>query len=108
MSSIDERVVEMRFDNQQFERGVSQTLTTLDKLKEGLKFNNALNGVGLIQNAISNLKLGGISSGIDQINNKFSVLGVAGMEIVRKLTDAALSAVSKVVTAIPNQIKSGG
>ena len=108
MSSIDERVVEMRFDNQQFERGVSQTLKTLDKLKEGLKFNNALNGVGLIQNAISNLKLGGISSGIDQINNKFSVLGVAGMEIVRKLTDAALSAVSKVVTAIPNQIKSGG
>lgn len=108
MSSKDERVVEMRFDNAQFERGVRQTLSSLDRLKEGLKFNNVVNGVGIIQNAINNLKLNGISQGVDQINSKFSALGIAGMEVVRRLTDSALNAVAKVATAIPNQIKSGG
>ena len=33
-TTIDERVVEMRFDNSQFEAGVKTSLSTLDKLKE--------------------------------------------------------------------------
>jgi hypothetical protein len=98
----------MRFDNAQFERGVSQTLSTLDKLKEGLQFNNAINGVGLIQNAIDGLKLGAIENGVDTISNKFSLLGIVGMETIRKLTDSALETVGRITTAIPNQIKSGG
>lgn len=108
MSSTDQRVVEMRFDNAQFERGVSQTLSTLDKLREGLQFNNAISGVGLIQNAIDGLKLGAIENGVDTISNKFSLLGIVGMETIRKLTDSALDAVGRIATAIPNQIKSGG
>lgn len=35
---VDSRVVEMRFDNAQFERNVKTTMSTLDKLKEKLKF----------------------------------------------------------------------
>lgn len=108
MSSTDQRVVEMRFDNAQFERGVSQTLSTLDKLKQGLQFNNAISGVGLIQNAIDGIKLGSIEKSVDTINSKFSVLGVVGLETIRKMTDSALDAVTRLTTAIPNQIKSGG
>ena len=38
---VDQRVVEMRFDNKQFEANVAQSLTTLDKLKKSLNFNGA-------------------------------------------------------------------
>ena len=41
---IDERIVEMRFDNQQFEKGVQTTMGTLDKLKHSLKLDGATKG----------------------------------------------------------------
>lgn len=43
-TTIDERVVEMRFDNRQFEAGVKTSLSTLDKLKEGLDLDGAARG----------------------------------------------------------------
>lgn len=108
MSSVDERIVQMRFDNAQFESGVRQTLSSLDKLKQGLKFNAAINGANVLQNAFNGIKLNGINSSIDQLNRKFSSLGVAGMEIVKRVTNDALNSVNRIVTAIPNQIKAGG
>ena len=44
-TTIDERVVEMRFDNRQFEAGVKTSLSTLDKLKEGLDLDGAAKGL---------------------------------------------------------------
>ena len=41
--TIDEKVVEMRFDNRDFERNVSQSMSTLDKLKSALNFDGAAN-----------------------------------------------------------------
>ena len=107
-SSVDERVVEMRFDNAQFEKGARQTLNTLDNLKEGLKFSNAIGGIGILQNAIDHIQIKGIADGVDNISNRFSALGVVGMEVVRRVTDAAIDGVTRVATAIPAQIKSGG
>ena len=40
-STVDERIVEMRFDNKDFEKGVAQTIKSLDSLKENLKFDDA-------------------------------------------------------------------
>lgn len=108
MSSVDERIVQMRFDNAQFESGVRQTLSSLDKLKQGLKFDAAINGANVLQNAFNGIKLGGINRSVDQLNRKFSSLGIAGMEIVKRVTNTALDSVTRVATAIPNQIKAGG
>ena len=112
MSSVDERVVKMRFDNAQFERGVQQTLTSLDNLKRKLQFNGVANGLNAIVNTINGARmsksLNSINSGMDTINRRFSALGVAGMEVVKRLTNAALNSVTRVATAIPNQIKAGG
>jgi len=108
MSSVDERIVQMRFDNAQFESGVRQTLSSLDKLKQGLKFNAAINGANVLQNAFNGIKLGGINRSVDQLNRKFSSLGIAGMEIVKRVTNDVLNSVTRVATAIPNQIKAGG
>ena len=40
-TTIDQKVVEMRFDNRQFEQNVSQTMSSIDKL------NNSLQSMGL-------------------------------------------------------------
>ena len=35
--TIDEKVVEMRFDNKQFEYNVATSMSTIEKLKKSLK-----------------------------------------------------------------------
>ena len=49
--TIDEKVVEMRFDNQDFERNVSQSMSTLDKLKKALNFEGAADSFSSISSA---------------------------------------------------------
>lgn len=44
MSNVDNRIVEMQFDNKQFEHGVRETMSTLDKLKQSLKLENVDDG----------------------------------------------------------------
>ena len=43
--TIDERVVEMRFDNKQFESNVQTSLSTIEKLKKSLDMDGATNGL---------------------------------------------------------------
>ena len=60
--TIDERVVEMRFDNKQFEAGVKDTMSTLDKFKEKLNFNGATKGLENIESASKKVTMSGLSS----------------------------------------------
>ena len=44
-TTIDQRVVEMRFDNKHFESNVATTMSTLDKLKQKLHLDGATKGL---------------------------------------------------------------
>lgn len=61
-STIDNKVVEIRFDNQQFEKGVSTTMSTLDKLKRSLKFEGATKGLESVSTAANKLDFGKIEN----------------------------------------------
>lgn len=89
MSSVDERIVQMKFDNNQFESGVKETLNSIENLKKGLDFSNLENGVSALQ-------------------KRFSTLGIVGMEVTKRLTNAAINAGKNLVDATLGQIKSGG
>lgn len=71
---IDERIVEMTFDNQQFERGVKTTLGTLDKLKKSLKFEGAADGLEGIQNAVNRIDFSNVISGSTAAIAKFTMI----------------------------------
>lgn len=88
--SIDERVVEMRFDNQQFERNVSTSLSTLEKLKRSLRLDDASKGLDEVGKAASRLSLANVSDALTSVTNKFSIMGTVGDQIVRRLTDQFL------------------
>ncbi|AVD99446.1 tape measure protein [Streptomyces phage Bing] len=45
MSTVDERVVQMQFQNAAFERGVQQTLASLERLQRGLQLKDASKGI---------------------------------------------------------------
>ena len=91
---VDERVVEMRFDNQQFESATKQTMSTLDKLKAALKLptsSKALDGVAsAAKNSTSNLS--GLGSAVETVNARFSALQVVGMTALSNITSAAMRA----------------
>ncbi len=72
--TIDEKVVEMRFNNQDFERNVSQSMSTLDKLKNALDFTGAEKTFSGLTDAANKLNFGGVGDAIETVGSKFSWL----------------------------------
>lgn len=101
MSSIDERIVSMKFDNADFEKGVSQTLSSLDKLnqsiEENTKSNKAFSG---LQDALDGLNFDKIGNSIESISDKFSVWGVVGAKVISDLTGKVEQLASKMMNAV--------
>ena len=94
--TIDERVVSMEFDNSKFESNVKTSLSTLDKLKEALKFSGASKGIE------------DFSSSIEQTGNKFSALEVIATGALLRIGSQAVSAGEKLLKSISvDQIATG-
>lgn len=116
MSEVDERVVQMKFDNAQFEAGVQQTLQSLNKLNksidENTKANNGKSLTGLT-NAVNKMStnFNQVDKVTDVVTKKFSVLGTIGDQILRRIGDGAVNTAKKLVNMVNSpleQIKSGG
>ncbi len=106
--TIDSRVVEMRFDNKQFESGVKQTMSTLERFKTALKFTDASKGLENLNAATKNVSLDGISAGIERLNQRFSTLGIVGMRIIQNITDGLMNKLGRAVNYVTDSIVSGG
>ena len=107
-NTIDERVLEMRFDNQQFEKGVATSMSTLDKLKAKLNLTGASKGLENIGNTAKNVSFAGMSNGIDTIHAKFSALQVMGVTALANITNSAVNAGKRMVSALTiNPVKDG-
>lgn len=110
-SQIEERIVSMRFDNQQFEQGVKTTMSTLEKLKESLKFKNSASGVESVQKNLNSINLNAAISGLDNFKVHMSGLEVFSKRIVENIADSVYKAIAKIkapLTGVLNQIKTGG
>ena len=105
---VDERVVEMRFDNDKFEKNVKTTMSTLDKFKEKLKFSGASKGFEEINTAANKVSFNKLEQSINAIQNRFSTMGIVGMRVIENLTDKAMMFVSKIRSFVTDGIVSGG
>ena len=99
-TTVDNRVVEMRFDNKQFESGVATSMSTLDKLKQKLNLSGASKGLENISSAAKNVSFAGMNSGIDVMHAKFSALQVMGVTALANITNSAVNAGKKMVNAL--------
>lgn len=108
MPSIDERIVQMRFDNRQFEEGVSQSMSTLDKLKSALAFDSTVGNIQKLGNAIGGLTFSPLQNGIDQVVDKFSLLQYMGLKVMTDLANSAVSTGERMVKSLSiDQVMSG-
>lgn len=99
-TTVDQRVVQMRFDNQQFESGVQTSINTLGKLKQSLNFTSASKGLEKLQKTGSSFDLSGISNSLTTISDKFNALGVVGFTVFQRLTNAAINTGSRMIKAL--------
>lgn len=108
MSSIDDRIVQMQFDNDQFEKGVAQTNSSLDSLKSHLQLNGATDGMNNIQKTADGMNLDGISDGVSHISAAFSALGVIGVNVLSDLTQKAIATGESLINQVVGPIVTGG
>lgn len=97
---VDERVVQMQFDNSQFERNVSTSMSTLDKLKRSLNLSGAAKGLSDVGNAVKNISLNGLGSAVDTVRTKFSALQVMGVTALANITNSAVNAGKRIANAL--------
>ena len=104
---IDERVVEMKFNNADFEKNVAQSMETLDKLKKSLNIDTG-KSLEEIGKASKNFSLAGVTETITEATTKFSALEIAGVTAIVKITSAAMDFGAKFVKSLSiDQVSSG-
>lgn len=107
-TTIDERVVEMRFDNKQFERNVQTSLSTLDRLKKSLNLSGAAKGFDEIDSASKKVNMNGLANAVESVRLKFSALEVMAVTALANITNSALNAGKRIVSALTiDPIKTG-
>lgn len=89
---IDERVVEMRFDNRQFEQNASKSISTLEKLKNALNFSGAAQSLEGFQSAVEGIDTNGLGNAIDSVRLKFSAFEVAVLTTISNITNRIVNA----------------
>lgn len=110
-TTIDQKVVEMRFDNSKFEQNVRQSMNTIDRLKEKLDFSKSTKSIEELDSKMNKFNTSGMVDSLERVKVSFSALQVAGATVIQDLTRSALR-FSKKFTSISRtvigQIKSGG
>ena len=100
MSSIDQRIVKMQFDNAKFEQGAKTTMSTLDKLKSALKFDKSAKSLQSLQATSSKINFSGLSSAVETIAGRFTNLGIVGVTALQNITNAAISTGTQMVKSL--------
>lgn len=107
-TTVDSRVVEMRFDNKQFESNVQTSMSTLDKLKQKLNLSGASKGLEGLNSAAKRVDMSGLGSGVEAVTAKFSALQVMSVTALANITNSAVNAGKNMVSALTiDPIKDG-
>ena len=107
-TSVDQRVVQMEFDNKNFEKNVSTTLSSLDKLKQKLGFEGATKGLENVENAAKKVNLSPVTKAVETISSKFSALEVMSVTALANITNSAVNAGKKIISAFTiDPVKTG-
>lgn len=107
-TTIDQKVVEMRFNNEQFERNAKTSLNTLEKLKQSLNLKGASKGLESLNTAAKNNNIGVLGKAAEQVGVKFSAMQVIGTTALVNLTNSAMMAGKRIVKALTiDPVKTG-
>lgn len=105
---VDERVVEMRFDNAQFEKNVHQTMQSLEQLNDSLRLDGAEKGFEKISDASAKVDFDEMQGALDNLSGKFSAVEVMGVAALSHITRQAVDTGERLVKSLSlDQVMSG-
>ena len=105
---VDERVVEMRFDNAQFEKNVHQTMQSLEQLNDSLRLDGTEKGFEKISDASAKVDFDEMQGALDNLSGKFSAVEVMGVAALSHITRQAVDTGERLVKSLSlNQVTSG-
>lgn len=107
-STIDNRVVQMEFDNRRFEENVATSISTLDKLKRSLNMDGAAKGFDNINKAVGNVNMNGLGIAVEQVGLKFRAMYSIADQALRNITTRVMSTAERMVKALTiDPVKTG-
>lgn len=105
---VDSRVVEMRFDNANFEKNTKQTISTIDRLMEKLQFKGAEKGFEKLDAAAKDVDFATMQTSLDRLESKFSSLNIVATTALVNITNKFVDAGEKLVKSLSiDQVASG-
>ena len=105
--TVDERIVEMQFNNADFESKIAKTLEHLQKLREATKMEDAGDGLKNLAKNVKDVNIDALTKSVDTLSSRFSAFGIVGMTVIQDLTHAAERLGAKLVDAITTAPKDG-
>lgn len=100
MSNVDNRIVNMQFNNAQFEKNISTSLSSIEKLKQGLKFEGVKDSVSKINNSVKGVTLSGLTNAAEQVKLKFSAMEVAAVTALSNIANSAVNAGKQMIESL--------
>lgn len=98
--SIDNRVVQMRFDNEQFERGIQTSIRSLKKLDDSMDFESGTKSFHQLEKTINETKFDKLLAGLDSIASKFTFIGQLGMRLKNEVIDKLIDSGERMVKSL--------
>lgn len=108
---VDSRVVEMHFDNSDFMDKINETIEALEKLNDQISSINQTQGLRDLGGNMASQDMSNVANAVGNIEQRFSTLGIVGMTVIQRLTNAGIDMALKIgngIKAVGNQIKTGG
>ncbi|NCB46389.1 hypothetical protein EOM81_05190, partial [bacterium] len=99
-TTIDQKVVEMKFDNKQFESNVQTSMSTIEKLKNNLNFQGAGRGLEGINSAVRNVNMSVLSNAVETVHAKFSALEVMAITALANITNSVVNTGKKIISSL--------
>lgn len=99
-TTIDERVVEMRFDNRQFEDGVQTSMSTLERLRKSLNLEGATKGLEAVDEAAKKCKMTPLGDAVDAVKVKFSAMQVVAATAIANITNSAINMGKRLIKSL--------
>lgn len=98
--SIDNRVVQMRFDNEQFERGIQTSIRSLKKLDDSMDFESGTKSFRQLEKSVNDVKFDKLLAGLDSIANRFTFIGQLGMRLKNEVIDKLIDSGERMVKSL--------
>lgn len=98
--SVEERIVDMRFNNEQFEKKAKQSIDTVDKLKKSLDFSGAAKGLSELEKSTRSFSMASLAASVETISSKFTALGIVGITTLQNITNAAIQTGTNLVKSL--------